>query len=242
MGLRDDGVLEIIEVSVDFLIFNLVVCERSLRHRVPVHQTLTTINETVLEQTEEGFAHGLGPRGVHREGGAVEVAGAAHRLELAEDRLLVLVLPALDLCHELVARVVGPPLALGLLEALFDDRLRGDAGVVGAGNPHGVLPLHPRPADEDVLDRVVERVPQVQRRRHVRRRDHDAERLAGVGRLGVEEVFGVPNGGDLRLHVGGGVARGKLGGVRLGHGTGSLAPFSRERSERYPCCARFARG
>ena len=36
------------------------------------------------------------------------------------------------------------------------------------------------PADEDVLQRVVERVAQVQRAGHVRRRDDDRERALGI--------------------------------------------------------------
>ena len=59
-------------------------------------------------------------------------------------------------------------------EPLLDHGLRGDAGVVGAGHPEGVVALHPPPADQDVLQRVVERVAQVQGAGHVRRRDDDA--------------------------------------------------------------------
>ena len=46
-------------------------------------------------------------------------------------------------------------------DSLLHDGLRGDAGVVGAGHPQGVVPLHPPPPDEHVLQRVVERVPHV---------------------------------------------------------------------------------
>ena len=44
----------------------------------------------------------------------------------------------------------------------LDDGLGGDAGVVGAGHPEGVVALHPPPSDQDVLERVIERVAQVQ--------------------------------------------------------------------------------
>ena len=72
-------------------------------------------------------------------------------------------------CRRLLLLFQQPPL---------DDGLRGDAGVVGAGHPEGVEALHPPPADQDVLQRVVERMAQVQSPGHVRRRDDDRERLA----------------------------------------------------------------
>jgi hypothetical protein len=60
--------------------------------------------------------------------------------------------------------------------------------VVGAGDPDGVATAHPLAADDDVLDGVVERVADVQRAGDVRGRDDDAERLARVVGLGVEEA------------------------------------------------------
>ncbi len=41
--------------------------------------------------------------------------------------------------------------------------------------PKGVEPLHPVPAHEDILKRVVERVADMQRARHVGWRDHDGK-------------------------------------------------------------------
>ena len=66
--------------------------------------------------------------------------------------------------------------------APFHHGLRGDAGVVGAGHPQGVVALHAPPADQHVLQRVVEGVAHVQGAGHVRRRDDDGVRLrAGSG-------------------------------------------------------------
>ena len=48
------------------------------------------------------------------------------------------------------------------LQLALDHHLRGDAGMVHADHPQGVLALHPRVAGEDVLQRVVERVADVQ--------------------------------------------------------------------------------
>src|SRR5690606_3590789 len=55
-----------------------------------------------------------------------------------------------------------------------------DAGMVGARLPEHVLTLHAVVADKDVLQRVIEGVPDMERARHVGRRDDDGERL-GTG-------------------------------------------------------------
>ena len=49
-------------------------------------------------------------------------------------------------------------------------------------------PEHAVPADQDVLQRVVHRMSQMQRGRHVWRRDDDAVRSTRIGRLGMEQV------------------------------------------------------
>jgi hypothetical protein len=77
--------------------------------------------------------------------------------------------------------------------------------VVRARLPEHVAAAHALEAAQDVLERVVEGVPHVERARHVRRRDHDREGL-GVSPLrppGPERAFGVPGLRDARLQGGG---------------------------------------
>ena len=76
--------------------------------------------------------------------------------------------------HQFLAAEVVARLLLLLAEAPFHHGLRGDAGVIGAGHPQGVVALHAPPADQHVLQRVVEGVAHVQGAGHVRRRDDDA--------------------------------------------------------------------
>ena len=70
-------------------------------------------------------------------------------------------------------REVGALLALRV-ELALDDHLRGDAGVIRAGLPQRVVAPHAVVAGERVHQRVLERVPHVQRAGDVRRRDDDA--------------------------------------------------------------------
>ena len=62
--------------------------------------------------------------------------------------------------------LVGGKLAL-------DDHLRRDAGVVGSRLPQHVAAAHALEAHENILQRIVERVPHMERARHVRWRDYD---------------------------------------------------------------------
>lgn len=65
--------------------------------------------------------------------------------------------------------------------------LGGDGGMVGAGHPEGVFPLHTGAAYEYVLNGIIEHVAHVEDARHVRGRYDDAVRVALIG-LGVEEA------------------------------------------------------
>jgi hypothetical protein len=88
------------------------------------------------------------------------------------------VFPLPDALDQLVAAQIVPRLVFFSSQAAFDHRLRRDARVIGAGHPQRRTALHPLHADQDVLQRIVQRVAQMQRPGDVRRRDHDAKRLA----------------------------------------------------------------
>ena len=68
---------------------------------------------------------------------------------------------------------------LALHQLALDHHLRGDAGMVGAGLPQHVAPAHALETDEDVLKRIVEGVPHMERAGDVRRRNDNCVRLAG---------------------------------------------------------------
>ena len=76
------------------------------------------------------------------------------------------------------------------VQQTLDDHLCRDAGVIHAGLPQSAVALHAVVARERVHDRVLKRVPHVQRAGHVRRRNHDAiTRPVAVGR---EIALGFP--------------------------------------------------
>ena len=102
---------------------------------------------------------------------------------LAIDDPSVLVFPSPDPLEERVAADVVPRLAFFLREVALDHHLRGDAGMIGAGQPQRSSATHAMPANERVLDRGRERVTHVQAPRDVRWRQHAGEMgtVAGSG-------------------------------------------------------------
>jgi hypothetical protein len=73
----------------------------------------------------------------------------------------------------------------------LDHHLRGDAGMVGADHPQGILALQAGVARKDVLQRIVERMADVERTRHVGRRVDDGPRL-GTGTIRAELARAFP--------------------------------------------------
>ncbi len=114
---------------------------------------------------------------------------------------MILRLPLPNLFNESLAseRV---PIAFFFGQSPLHNVLRGDSRVVGAGHPHGLKTVHALVADEDVLNRVVEGVPDVQHAGHVGRRYHNAVLRLGRRRIGVEVAFLKPVGVEAVFYRG----------------------------------------
>jgi hypothetical protein len=128
----------------------------------------------LLIKLHEGFGHGLGQLGVHREVFAAPVHAVAHAAHLAGDGVARFFFPLPHLAHKVLARFGGasahivPADAFGLQLALHHD-LRGNACVISARNPCGVEAGHAVVAGQAVHDGLVERVAHVQGARYVGR-------------------------------------------------------------------------
>ena len=96
-------------------------------------------------------------------------------------------------------------------EPPLDDRLGGDAGVVGAGHPEGLEALHPLLPDEHVLQGVVQGVAQVQGPGHVGRRNDDRVGFSPRVRLAMEVILLFPEAIPAILGRGVVVLLGQLG-------------------------------
>ena len=165
--------------AVDLALLDLQVRDGGLEVRVPVHQPLVAVDQPFLVQLHEHLANGGVQPLVQGEAFARPVAGGAQTAQLLDDGPAALGLPFPDLLHESVPAHVAPADVSIRRQLALDHHLGGDAGVIRAGQPQHRLAPHPVIAGQDVLQRVVQRMPDVQRTRHIRRRDDDR---IGVGR------------------------------------------------------------
>ena len=217
VGAALDRILEVPEMALHLARFDLEVGDRGQHLGVPVDQPEILVDQAFPVEFDENLEHGLRQALVHGEALAAPVARGAEPAELAGDRAARIGLPLPDLGEELLAVQellvgVGPGRALDreadplLLEVAHHHHLRGDAGMVGAGLPQHVVALHAAPADQNVLQRVVERMAHVQAARDVGRRDHDAIGLLRRFGMGAESPrvlpFGIAPGLDFLGVVG----------------------------------------
>ena len=152
---------------------------------------------------------------VQGEAGPLPIARTSHQAKLAQDSLFVLVFPGPDSLDQSLTAQVVPCLLLFFQQPLFDNRLGSDSRVVGAGHPKDVIALHPPPADQDVLQRIIESVSQVEGAGDVRWRNHDAVGWLSAGRIGVKIALFDPERVKTVLSLLGVIL---LGEFELGHG------------------------
>ena len=113
-------------------------------------------------------------------------------------------LPCPDALDEGVAAHFGAAYAF-FFELPFNKRLGGDTGMVGARLPQNVFSAHPLITDQDILKRVVERVPHMERTGDIGGRDNDAVGvIAGVPRPhGLKGPLLFPKGVNPAFRLGG---------------------------------------
>jgi hypothetical protein len=180
-----ERVADVDEFPVDVLVFHFDVGQGGVAPGTPVDDPVRPVDEPLVVEPDEHDPDSPGAAVVHRETLTAPVTRRAHLPHLLGDAAALLRLP---LPHPLDERLAADLVAIEALfgELPFDDVLRGDPGVVGAGEPEGGVPLHALAADRGVDQRVLEGVAHVQRAGHVGRRNHDAERLAALVDLGPE--------------------------------------------------------
>ena len=125
------------------------------------------------------------------------------------------------------AREIGSAFAFFGEDTLFDHGLGGDAGMIRAGQPHRVVAEHAMPTREDVLQRVVQRMAQMQGGGDVGWGDDDRVGIARRRGFGVEEFLLVPHAKRFEFDARGFVRFGELG----AHAESQISDFKIEISD-----------
>ena len=162
-------------MAVGLDVLDLEIGDRGLEFRIPVDEAFAAIDEPLVVEVDEDLEDRRRQPVIHGEAGARPVAGRAEAFQLPEDRALGFALLLPDALDEGLAAHVGAADIAFLGQFALDDHLGRDPGMVRARLPERVIALHALPADQHVLQRVVERVAHMQRARDIGRRDHDAK-------------------------------------------------------------------
>jgi hypothetical protein len=168
------------------LVLDLFVTQGRAAARAPVDDVTASIDEPLLEQSNEDLAHGPTHVRVEREVLARPIERPSDTLHLFHDVPVRTLLPAPAVRDELVAletRQIDPLVT----QLALHDLLGRDPGVIGAGPPECLAPAHALIAYEDVLDRARKHVPHVQRAGDVGwRQQHDVRLGVAVAVLGAQ--------------------------------------------------------
>ena len=187
----DQRIFDMPEMAVLLFVLHFRVGNGGLADRAPVDDAASLIDPALLVHLAEDFRDGLVAALVHGKALAVPVTGGAELLELVDDPSAVLLAPVPAVLQELLAAQVL--LVDALLFKIVDDLdFRSDGGVIGAGLPEGIVPLHALPADQNVLHRIVQGMAHVELSRDVRRGDDDREGSFGVVHFRVEVLLLLP--------------------------------------------------
>ena len=226
-------IAEVPEMPGNFARFHFQIADRGFQLGVPVDQPLVAVEQAFVVQINEHLHHRAGEMRVHGELFPAPVHRTAQTAQLPGDGAAAFGLPFPHLVDELLARVVGALVLCGF-QLAFDHHLRGNPGMIGADHPQRILAAQAFIAHDNILQRVVERVADVQAARYIGRRVDDGEGL-GVWPLWPEQAVGFPMGIPLRLDGGGVECLVQLRlVVRLGHGPALCQRTGRGASIRRP--------
>ena len=183
----------VVEFGLHLFIDHLIVRQGGFALRIPVDHAHPAVYMALAVEINKHLDHRLGKVGVHGKARTLPVARSAQLFELLQNNTPVFLFPLPGILQKLLtAEVVLVDAFLAQHGHYFG--LGGYGGVVGARHPAGLLALHARPADEHILDGVVEHMPHVQHPGNVRGWYYDGIGLfVGVG-LGMKKALVQPAG------------------------------------------------
>ncbi len=186
--------------------FDLVIGQRGLELRVPVHDAIPALDDLVINHHLENRVHRAVPVFIQGVPLPRPIAARSHLADLLIDAFARL----RGELHHALQKLLASEFLAGIIHPLFDEQLfdfhlRGNGRMVRARHPERFLPAHAMEANEQVLNREHGRMPHVQCPRPVRRRHHDAVRLLPLpGELvRIERTGSLPILVDLVLNRGG---------------------------------------
>ena len=183
-----DGVEQMPEAAVLLLVFYLGIADGGIAGGAPVDHAVAAVDEALIVQALKHQLHRTGAALIEGEALPLPVAAGAELFELADDAPAVLAAPF----PGALQKALAADFFLGdafLAHGFHDLGLGGDGGVIGAGQPQGLVALHAAPADQRVLKSIIQRVPHMQLAGDIGGRNDDGVGFLFAFGIGVEVVF-----------------------------------------------------
>ena len=172
----NDLVAHVVHLAGIILIVDLDVAEGSAGFRIPVDDPPAAVDQAFVVQGHEHMADCFVETFIHRETLTAVVQAVAQLRPLLADGGRIFFFPFPSSFQELLPADVVAGNAFGL-QAFIYFCLGCDAGMIHARQIQHVIALHALVAGNDVLERVVPGMADMQDAGHIGRRDHDRERV-----------------------------------------------------------------
>ena len=179
-------VVDVPEMARVVLMLNLDIAQCGVAVYAPVGDTGAFVNQALFKQSAENLANSLGAAFIHSEALTLPVAGNAQMLQLVDNAVAVLLLPFPNAFQELFAAQVITGFAFLFFDNLFNLNLGCQACMVIAGHPQGVVPHHAVPADQDILQGIIQCMAHMQLTGDVRWGDNNTEGFLALFYFGMK--------------------------------------------------------
>ena len=187
------------EETVALAEFYLGVRNRGAAVWAPVDNALAAVDQALIVKPYKNFFDRLGTAFVQREALAFPVARGTQLLQLLNNPSAVFLLPLPRALQKSVAADILFGKAL-LAHRLDNLRLCRNGGMIGSRQPQRRISLHPSPADQNILQGLVQSVSHMELTGDVRGRNDNGIWLLLWIRFGVEITTGQPEVINSVLH------------------------------------------
>ena len=175
-GTVGEHVFEIIEETRFFGIFHFEIRNGGSQIGRPVDHARAAVNKSFFVKGHKCLTNGDREPFIKGEAGAVPVTGGPQTADLVEDLAAVFFFPFPGAAQKFLAADVIP-FDTFFSKGFFHQHLRGNTGMIRAGNPKGGHAFHAVVADHQIFHRDKHGMAQMQFTGNVGRRDGNDERL-----------------------------------------------------------------
>ena len=175
----DHRILDMPEMSCLLCVFNFSVRNGGITYRAPVDNTASLVDPAFFVHFTEHFGYGFITALIHSKAFSVPVTGGTELFQLADDPSAILLLPL----PGPLKKAFPPKIFLTdtfFLQLLYDLDLCRNAGMVCSGLPERIVALHPLKTDQNILHRIIKRMPHVKLSRNIWGRNHNGKGCLGM--------------------------------------------------------------